>query len=133
VFSRGLSTTVLTVVALTSMIAVTGCASAQDAKPVTKDFPFTGHTLNVRAHGAPTDLVASNRSDVLVTRWFDVRTGARPTTSWTLRDGTLDLSASCTGLANCDVRFRVEIPASVRVLRNGKPTKLHGAAPATGK
>ncbi|MGW0882546.1 hypothetical protein [Streptomyces sp. NPDC002671] len=112
---------------MTSLAVVTGCADADDAAPDKKTFSFDGKTLNVRSHGIPTDLVASDREDVEVTRWFDVRPGAKPHSSWKLSDGTLDLQAGCERFANCDVRFRVAVPKSVKVLRNGRATKLTGS------
>ncbi|MFF0221618.1 hypothetical protein [Streptomyces sp. NPDC004629] len=119
------------------MAVLTGCADAGDAAPEKKTFSFGGKTLNVRSHGIPTDLVASDREDVEVTRWFDVQPGAKPHSSWKLTDGILDLQAGCKRFANCDVRFRVEVPKSVKVLRNGSATKLKGtqaaaSAPLTG-
>ncbi|MFI9626608.1 hypothetical protein [Streptomyces sp. NPDC052042] len=121
-----MSRSILAAVALTSLAAVTGCASAEEAEPETKNFSFAGQTLDVRAHGMPTDLVATDRKDVKVTRWFDVRAGAKPHSSWELKDATLDLKAGCERFANCDVRFRVEVPKSVKVLRDGRATRLKG-------
>jgi hypothetical protein len=88
-------------------------------------FPVTDSTLNVESHGVPTDLVASDRSDIKVTRWFSARSGAKDA-RWTLRGGTLDLVAHCGGFANCDARFEVEVPRGITVLRHGRPTDLRG-------
>ncbi|MEU9455680.1 hypothetical protein [Streptomyces sp. NPDC048277] len=129
-FTRRLTRSVLAAAALTSLVVLTGCADADDATPEKKTFSFDGKTLNVRSHGIPTDLVASDREDVEVTRWFDVEPGAKPHSSWKLDDGTLDLQAGCERFANCDVRFRVEVPKSVKVLRNGRETKLKGTQTA---
>ncbi|MFG3115532.1 hypothetical protein ACGF4C_14105 [Streptomyces sp. NPDC048197] len=123
---RSVSRSILAAVALISLAAVTGCADAKEATPETKRFSLAGSTLDVRAHGVPTDLVATHRKDVKVTRWFDVGTGAEPHSSWELKGRTLDLSAGCSRFANCDVRFRVEVPKSVKVLRNGRATHLKG-------
>ncbi|MFV5994605.1 hypothetical protein ACNPQM_19595 [Streptomyces sp. NPDC056231] len=129
-FSRSFSRSVLAAVALTSVVVLTGCAEADDATPEKKTFSFDGKTLDVRSHDLPTDLVASDREDVEVTRWFDVQPGAKPHSSWKLTDDTLDLQAGCGRFANCDVRFRVEVPKSVKVLRNGRATKLTGSQAA---
>ncbi|MEU3987689.1 hypothetical protein [Streptomyces platensis] len=114
-------------VILAAGIGLTGCADVEDAKPETKTFPFDGKTLNVRSHDIATDLVAADRKDVKVTRWFDVGIGADEESSWSLKKGTLDLQAACGKIANCDVRFRVEVPKSLKVLRNGRATDLKGA------
>ena len=134
---RTVSRSILAAVALTSLAAVTGCADATDATPETQSFSDAGSTLDVRAHGIPTDLVATDRKDVKVTRWFDVGTGAKPHSSWELKGRTLDLKAGCDRFANCDVRFRVEVPKSMKVLRNGRATHLKGthtsaSAPLSG-
>jgi hypothetical protein len=108
-----------------------GCATASKATPVTTTFPFDEATLDVRTHGAATDLVAGDRTDVKVTRWFATKLATGVHASWSLTDGTLELRADCSGFANCDSRFKVEVPNGVRVLRNGKPTKLHGVEGGT--
>ncbi|MFV2171700.1 hypothetical protein ACFHW2_02405 [Actinomadura sp. LOL_016] len=103
-----------------------GCvADADKADPVSRTFPLTGATLDVKAHDVPTDLVAADRRDVKVTRWFDDKSPWSDAW-WRLEDGVLDMAASCSGIANCDARFRVEVPRGVRVLRDGEPTDLGG-------
>ncbi|OLT34266.1 hypothetical protein BJF79_33575 [Actinomadura sp. CNU-125] len=103
-----------------------GCvAKAGNAEPESRTFPFAGSTLNVKANDVPTDLVPADRKDVKVTRWFDDKSpwsDAR----WRLADGVLDIAASCSVIANCDAKFRVEVPRGVRVLRDGEPTDLRG-------
>lgn len=96
------------------------------AKPESATFSLTGSTLDVRSHDTATDLVASDRRDVQVTRWFSSKAATGIRLGWSLRDGVLDLQAGCSGFANCDARFRVEVPQGVRVLRDGQPTKLRG-------
>ena len=108
------------------MLGLTSCATAAKATPVTTTFPFSEPTLDIRTHDVATDLVASDRSDVQVTRWFDTKLATGIHATWSLTNRTLDLRADCTGLANCDARFRVEVPNHVKVLRNGKATKLVG-------
>ncbi|WP_223167651.1 serine hydrolase domain-containing protein [Nonomuraea sp. SYSU D8015] len=115
--------------AIAVLTTVTGCAAYVQAQPEEKTFAFAGRTLDVVANGVPTDLVAADREDVKVVRWFDVKSGAKKT-SWVLKGNTLTLKAECLGFANCDARFRVEVPRTVRVLRDGRPTKLRGVAAA---
>ncbi|MGW5354298.1 hypothetical protein ACWERV_27740 [Streptomyces sp. NPDC004031] len=108
--------------------SLTACSvDAKNATPHSTAFAFSGDTLDVRAHGVPTDLVAADREDVEVTRWFDAKAGSKKTLVWKLHGGVLDLDARCKGLALCDARFRVEVPRDVTVLRDGRPTKLKGA------
>ncbi|MET8542499.1 hypothetical protein ABZW03_17860 [Kitasatospora sp. NPDC004799] len=112
---------------LAGLVVLAGCADAADAKPEERVFEFAGRSLNVKAHGHATDLVAGDRADVKVTRWFDTsgKVGTAKT-SWTLEDGVLELRAGCSGLANCDAKFRVEVPKGVAVLRDGRETELKG-------
>ncbi|WP_050776809.1 hypothetical protein [Streptomyces sp. SPB074] len=118
--------TALTAVTLLAGAGLTGCATAKDATPEKKVFQTDGGTLNVRSHGVPTDLVPSERKDVEVTRWFAVGFGADAKSSWTLEKGVLDLRAGCSKFANCDVRYRVEVPKGMKVPRNGRGTDLKG-------
>lgn len=108
------------------LFAVGGCASVADATPETTTFEFVGSTLDVHSHGAATDLVAADRSDVEVTRWFDGKGATGVQLSWTLEGDTLDLRAECSGFANCDARLQVTVPRQVTVLRDSEPTDLHG-------
>ncbi|MFB7474428.1 hypothetical protein [Kitasatospora sp. NPDC056184] len=119
------------VAATVLLAAVAGCAKAADAEPESAVFGFSGSTLNVVArHQVPTDLVAADRQDVKVTRWFKADGIGRERTSWTLEGDTLTLEASCSGFANCDARFRVEVPAHMAVQRDGRATDLKGAGAA---
>lgn len=117
-------------VAFVAAAALTGCANASNATPRQTTFPFSGRTLDVRAHDTPTDLVAADRKDIKVTLWFDVK-GTNPTSSWSLDGKTLNLRAGCSGWADCSARFRVEVPREVKVLRDGRKTDLRGT-PSTG-
>ncbi|MEU3570392.1 hypothetical protein AB0E96_18505 [Kitasatospora sp. NPDC036755] len=109
------------------LVPLVGCANAVDAAPEDKTFAFAGEKLDVKSHGAPADLVAADRPDVKVTRWFDTsgKVGGVKE-SWTLADGVLELRAGCSGLANCDTKYRVEVPRGVAVLRDGRETELKG-------
>ncbi|MGW6914612.1 hypothetical protein ACWGB8_12435 [Kitasatospora sp. NPDC054939] len=118
--------TVLGSAVLVLAVAVSGCASVSKATPEEKTFSYAGPTLDVRAHEVATDLVAADRQDIKVTRWFDAKNIGKKEVSWTLDGNTLDLRAGCTGFANCDARFRVEVPRGLTVLRDGRPTDLKG-------
>lgn len=111
------------VAACAVLLSLSACANAESAKPEEKVFPFSGTTLDVAAHDTPTDLVATDREDVKVTLWFDVK-GTNATSHSSLKNGRLDLKAGCSGLAFCDAKFRVEVPRGVKVLRDGRKTDL---------
>ncbi len=125
--SRKKAVPALLALAVAALIPLTGCAKATDSAPEDKTFEFSGKSLNVSSHGIPTDLVPADRKDVKVTRWFDKGSKVGDTKEvWKLEDGTLELQAQCTGLANCDAKFRVEVPRGVAVTRDGKETDLKG-------
>ncbi|MEE1822524.1 hypothetical protein PUR61_10015 [Streptomyces sp. BE20] len=115
------------VTAVVLLAAVTGCARAEEAEPESTLFGYAGTTLDVVvAHHVPTDLVTADRQDIKVTRWFKADVVGTSTTDWRLEGDTLHLEASCSGLADCDARFRVEVPPHVAVLRDGRATDLKG-------
>ena len=121
----------LVLVACGAALVVAGCASTETATPDTTTFPYSGTTLDVQSHDTATDLVATDRDDIRVTRWFDSRfaTGVRQV--WQIEEDVLTLRADCTGFANCDARFRVEVPGDITVLRDGEPTDLVGVRDAS--
>ncbi|MEU6110518.1 hypothetical protein ABZ853_19210 [Streptomyces albidoflavus] len=125
--TRRRTTAALTALVAGLLLTTAGCADAAKAEPREKAFPFSGDKLNVRTHDNPTDLVAADVEEVRVTLWFDdsASLGSSDVT-WELRGDTLDLNASCSGLANCDTKFRVEVPRDLTVLRNGNATALKG-------
>jgi hypothetical protein len=122
------TTRLLACCAITTLIGgLTACSvNAGNALPEEKTFAFSGKTLNVKSHEIPTDLVAGDRDDIKVTRWFDAKAGSSKTLRWDLKGDVLDLEAGCTGIALCDARFRVEVPRGVKVLRDGRRTDLRG-------
>ncbi|MEV7182752.1 hypothetical protein [Kitasatospora sp. NPDC093102] len=124
---RPKSAPALIALAVAALVPLAGCADATDAQPEDKTFEFAGKSLDVRSHGAPADLVAADRTDVKVTRWFDTsgKVGSVKE-SWELKDGVLELRAGCSGFANCDTKYRVEVPRGVAVLRDGRETDLKG-------
>ncbi|MGW2020841.1 hypothetical protein [Streptomyces decoyicus] len=118
---------VILVVAATAVAAalgLTGCSvDATKATPESKSFPYTGTSLKLTTHEVATDLVATDRKDIKVTRWFDAAAGSERLT-WTLKGDTLDIDAGCTGIALCDARFKVEVPKGIAVTRDGERTAL---------
>ncbi|MFI6846776.1 hypothetical protein OG535_33450 [Kitasatospora sp. NBC_00085] len=126
---RQVLATVVALVALAALVAVTGCAKADEATPEDKTFGYHGTTLDVVSlHHVPTDPVMADRQDIKVTRWFKTDVIGNQRSSWALDDDTLTLEASCSGIANCDARFRVEVPPHITVLRDGRATELKGDA-----
>lgn len=121
----------LVLLAAGSLLAVTGCASTNKVEPQTKTFAFSAKELDVLTNDNPTDLAVSkdapDTKEVRVTLWFDkgITVGGSDI-KWELKGSTLDLDASCNGVADCDTKFRVEVPRDVKVKRNGKATDIKG-------
>ncbi|MEU5012676.1 hypothetical protein AB0G35_20725 [Streptomyces sp. NPDC021749] len=106
-------------VALAAALGLTGCSvDAKSAKPESKRFPYTGTSLKLLTHEVATKLVATDRKDIKVTRWFDSAAGTVHL-KWTLKGDTLDIDAGCSGLALCDARFTVEVPKGITVTKDG--------------
>ncbi|MFF7230727.1 hypothetical protein [Streptomyces sioyaensis] len=116
----------LVVAVAAAALGLTGCSvDASQQKPESKSFRYAGTTLKLTTHEVATDLVATDRTDIKVTRWFDAAAGSEHLT-WTLKGDTLDIDAGCSGIAFCDAKFRVEVPWGIAVTKDGKKTRLTG-------
>lgn len=117
---------VVAVAAVAAALALTSCSvDASQAKPESKTFPYAGSALKLTTHEVATELVAGDRKDIKVTRWFDAAAGTEHL-KWTLKGDTLDIDAGCSGIAFCDAKFRVEVPRGVAVTKDGRRTGLTG-------
>ncbi|MFD8545049.1 hypothetical protein [Streptomyces sp. NPDC059649] len=114
---------------LAAALGLTGCSlDAKTAKPESKRFAYAGRSLKLLTHEVATKLVATDRKDIKVTRWFDTAAGTVHL-KWTLKGDTLDIEAGCSGLALCDARFMVEVPKGISVTKNGhRVLRAHPAA-----
>ncbi len=116
--------------AAVAALGLTGrSVDATKATPESKSFPYTGTSLKLTTHEVATDLVATDRKDIKVTRWFDPAAGSERLT-WTLQGDILDIDAGRTGIALCDARFKVELPKGTAVTRDGERAALTGKPPA---
>ncbi len=105
--------------AAVAVLGLTGCSvDAKTAKPESKRFPYAGTSLKLQTHEVATKLVATDRKDIKVTRWFDSAAGTVHL-KWTLKGDTLGIDAGCSGLALCDARFTVEVPKHLTVTKDG--------------
>ena len=109
----------LVVMASAAALALSGCSvDASEGKPAAKTFPYAGRALKITTHEIATELVATDRKDIKVTRWFDSAAGSEHL-KWELRGDTLDIDSGCSGIAFCDAKFRVEVPKGVAVTKDG--------------
>lgn len=116
--------TLVVAAAAFAALGLTGCSvDATKATPESKTFPFDGTSLHLTTHEVATDLVATDRKDIKVTRWFDAAAGTARLV-WRLKGDILDIDAGCSGIAVCDARFKVEVPRGVAVTKDGRTTRL---------
>ncbi|MGW1378010.1 hypothetical protein ACWD6P_27570 [Streptomyces sp. NPDC002446] len=111
---------VVAAAAVAAALGLTGCSvDASKAKPESKTFAYAGKALRLTTHEVATKVVAADRADIKVTRWFDAAAGSEHLT-WVLKGDTLDIDAGCSGIAICDARFEVEVPKGVAVTKDGE-------------
>ncbi|MFI2409829.1 DUF4097 family beta strand repeat-containing protein [Streptomyces sp. NPDC018947] len=102
------------------------CSSAEDDKdPEHRSFALSGRTLTVDSDDSALEIVAADgqqQGEIEVTRWFSgsVAIGKDPEVSWTMDGDRLVLRMRCTGVvADCDAKYRVEVPRGVAVKVTG--------------
>ncbi|TMR93251.1 DUF4097 family beta strand repeat-containing protein [Nonomuraea basaltis] len=102
-----------TVVAL----ATGGCGGLDlDAEELrtTQSFPLTGTDLKIMSSLGGVRVLPGTGGAVEVERW--VRGKAADDAAWSLRDGTLRLSANCNMVfGDCGARYHVKVPPGVRL------------------
>ncbi|MFP8905535.1 DUF4097 family beta strand repeat-containing protein [Streptomyces atacamensis] len=114
---------VAVVLAVAATAGVAGCVDAGDVPPEHRAFEVGKEveTLVVEVEDSPVEVVAADRADVRVTRWFDgVAYGGSTGARWSMEGGTLSLGPACSGLASCDIRHRVEVPHRLAVRVEGR-------------
>jgi hypothetical protein len=96
--------------------ASTGCGVDLAAEEVhaAQSFPFTGTDLKIDASLGGVRVLQGTGGAVQVDRW--VRGKAADAPAWSLRDGTLRLSAGCNMVfGDCGARYHVKVPPGVRL------------------
>ncbi|MFI9589313.1 DUF4097 family beta strand repeat-containing protein [Nonomuraea sp. NPDC052265] len=99
-----------------AILAVTGCGVRFDSEevPAVQTFPFTGAELKIASSLGGLRVLPGTSPAVEVQRW--ARGKAATSSSWSLRDGVLRLSADCTLIVgDCGARYHVKVPAGVRL------------------
>lgn len=120
--SKRPATLVVAAVTVAAAFGLTGCSvDASKAKPAVKTFGYVGKSLKLTTHEVATKVVAADRKDIKVTRWFDSAAGSEHL-KWTLKGDTLDIDAGCSGIAICDAKFKVEVPKGIAVTKDGEKT-----------
>ncbi|MEU6778066.1 hypothetical protein ABZ912_02600 [Nonomuraea angiospora] len=97
-------------------LALTGCKVDLDAEEVhtAQAFPFTGTALKINASLGGVRVLQGTGGRVEVERWVRGKAADDGNASWSLRDGTLRLSASCNMVfGDCGARYHVKVPPGV--------------------
>ncbi|WP_188191206.1 DUF4097 family beta strand repeat-containing protein [Nonomuraea sp. SYSU D8015] len=104
-----------TAVALTTA----GCGGLDlDAEEVhaTQSFPLSGTDLKIISSLGGVRVLPGTGGNVQVERWVRGKAAHQGKAAWSLRDGTLRLSADCNMvLGDCGARYHVKVPPGVRL------------------
>ncbi|MFC4115497.1 hypothetical protein ACFO0F_23030 [Nonomuraea zeae] len=96
--------------------ATAGCGVRMEAVEVgsTQSFPFTGAELKIRSSLGGVRVLPGGGGKVEVQRWLRGKAANSP--AWSLRDGTLRLSANCSMVfGDCGARYHIRVPPGVRL------------------
>jgi hypothetical protein len=114
--------TALALAGLTGLIALTGCSVDLDPKEVhtAQSFPYSGPQLTIKSSLGGLRIMPGTGATVQVERWLRGKAANEGNASWSLRDGTLRLSANCTVVfGDCGARYHVKVPPGTRLVVEG--------------
>lgn len=101
--------------------ALAGCGATFDETEThaRKAFPHSGETLTIRASVGGLRILPGKEGEVRVDRWLEGKAARDGNASWSLRDGTLRLSADCTMVfGTCGARYHVRVPPGTKLVVN---------------
>ncbi|NNN36623.1 DUF4097 family beta strand repeat protein [Streptomyces sp. S3(2020)] len=108
-------------VVLIAGVSACGASAGDDKDPDQRSFTLEGKTLTIDSDDSALEIVAADgnkEGQVEVTRWFKgtVALGKDPKVTWSMKDDTLKLRMTCTGVvADCAAKHRIEVPRGVAV------------------
>lgn len=111
-----------TAVAAAVLLSLTACGIELEATPQhsNQTFPFTGGALTIKVPLGGLRVTQGTGPQVVVDRWLRGKAAKDGNSAWTLRDGTLALTARCTlNFGDCGARYTVAVPSGVPVLVEG--------------
>lgn len=100
------------------LLALAGCG-ALDApeRHATQVFPHTGGALTIRSSLGGLRIEQGAAGSVRVERWLRGKAGEDGNSSWSLKDGTLRLTANCTMVfGDCGGRYRLQVPPGTKLV-----------------
>ncbi|RVX47410.1 hypothetical protein EDD27_10343 [Nonomuraea polychroma] len=99
--------------------ATSGCGGLDlDAKEVhaARSFPMSGTSLRIVSSLGGVRVLAGTGSTVEVERWTRGKAADDGNATWSLRDGTLRLSADCNMVfGDCGARYHITVPPGLRL------------------
>ncbi|MFG1698323.1 hypothetical protein [Nonomuraea sp. NPDC049309] len=97
------------------MTATAGCSLDAEEVHASRTFPHTGDSLKIDVPMGGVRVLPGSQGTVQVERWLRGK-AATDDPSWSLRDGTLRLSAGCNLVfGDCGARYHVKVPPGVRL------------------
>jgi hypothetical protein len=112
-----------------ALVGAAGCsdlAARDEQREDTQSFPFSGPKLTIENSLADLRLVAGTSEAVEVQRSLTGKAATGKNATWSLTDGTLKLTITCSGLViNCGGRHIVKVPpgVAVEVRSDGAPVR----------
>ncbi|GAA5074283.1 hypothetical protein HNP84_009483 [Thermocatellispora tengchongensis] len=118
---RFLATT--TALAALSALAATATACAIELEAeeahAARSFAYSGAELTITSSLGGLRILPGTGDTVKVDRWLRGKAAEPDQSSWSLRDGTLRLTAECAGvLGDCGARYHIRVPPRVRLKVN---------------
>lgn len=113
---------VVVAAAVAGIAALTGCAQMLDPAEVhaVRAFSYSGKTLTIKASLGNLRITPGEAGTVRVDRWLRGKAAQNGSSSWSLRDGTLSLSADCSQVfGDCGGRYHIRVPPGVELVVEG--------------
>ncbi|MGW0433134.1 hypothetical protein ACWDV4_11410 [Micromonospora sp. NPDC003197] len=125
---RGAGRLLLVPAVAAALVGASGCgdlAARDEQREDTQSFPFSGPKLTIENSLADLRLVAGASDGVEVQRSLTGKAATGKNANWSLTDGTLKLTITCSGLVlNCGGRHIVKVPPGVTVdVRSDAPVR----------
>lgn len=119
---EGMKRTMAVAVMIAGVAGLTGCGATFDDTEWhdARAFPHSGETLTIRSSVGGLRILPGKAGEVRVDRWLEGKAAREGNSSWSLRDGTLRLSADCTMvLGTCGARYHVRVPPGAKLVVEG--------------
>ncbi|MEU8248236.1 hypothetical protein [Nonomuraea sp. NPDC048916] len=97
-----------------------GCGLDTEEVHAGRTFQYSGDRLTIVSSLGGLRVMPGTGAEVRVDRWVKGKAAREGNTSWSLKDGTLRLSADCTMIfGDCGARYHVRVPPGTRLVVEG--------------